>query len=143
MNHKIKEYLLLLIALLFGLIVAVVFAPKNNFFFGNFAYFWGPQAIIFLLIIVLRFRIGILTGCAFILAIFLLVFHSWVFSHDRPEALVWIFYLFSFPGAGVGAILAGFFCKRYSLNNFQSIVFSALATFIGLFISLCIIVQQA
>lgn len=135
-----KENFLLIIALSTGIITSALIAPKDKFFWGNFIYYWGPQALVFLLIIVIRFKIGILTGAAFVFGIYLVLFHSWLFSLPRPEPLLWLLYVFSFIGGGIGVLIAGIISKKYSsLTNMQNIMTSAIISATGIALNLFIL----
>ncbi len=136
MSDNKKNNLIAVSVVVFGIFVAAIIAPKDKLFFGNFAYYWGPQLLTFILIIVFRFPIGILTGSAFIFALYLFAFHSWASSLGTHDALVWLMYLFSFIGSGLGVLVAGISCKRdSSVKYFKTIRISAVDTVLGLFLS--------
>ncbi|WP_152004714.1 hypothetical protein [Desulfoluna spongiiphila] len=128
MKYATKELLLALYAVAFSVFVAIAFAPKNNYFFPNFAWTWLPQLGIFGLLIVFKFRPAILAGSAIVLALHLLFFGTWVFSKDL-DSLIWLGYLFSLPGAVIGSIIAGLYSKRNTKQRFGIVVgFSIIIT---------------
>ena len=108
---KEPELLLSLCAVAFGVFVAIAFAPKNNYFVLNFAWTWLPHLGIFGLLKIFKFRPAIFAGSAIVLALYLLFFGAWVFLKD-PDSLIWLGYLFSLPGAAIGAMIAGLYSKR-------------------------------
>jgi hypothetical protein len=101
-----KEYKLSYLGIALGACVAAALAPKDIFFFPNFAIFWGSQLLVLALLFLFRPRPAIVGGMAVALSIYLAIFGCWVFWRARPESMLWIFYLMSLPGA-VGAILLG------------------------------------
>jgi hypothetical protein len=89
-----------------GLIVAAVLAPKNRFFLANFAWYWLPHAAVLGLLVLLKVRPAVVAGCALVLAAFLAGYGAWIFTRPQPEPLAWLGYLFSIPGAAIGALAA-------------------------------------
>lgn len=140
MKYEKNEYYIALFAILFGAIVAIVLSPKNEYFFGNFLGYWGPQAIIIALLMVLRFRPAVISGCAIVLFIYFVCYWAWMQSLPAMEALAWLGYYFSLPGVIVGAIIAGIYSKYHLYDQiFKTILISVLLTFIGLLISQIIV----
>ncbi|MFJ2456653.1 hypothetical protein ACIOWK_33970 [Pseudomonas protegens] len=84
-----------------GLAVAVYISPKSEYFLGNFAYSWLPQAAVLFVAILCKASRGALGGIAAAMALYLYLFDIWA-----TESLAWLFYLFSFPGILIGALLA-------------------------------------
>jgi hypothetical protein len=97
-----------------GLAVSCVLAlPCDGYFLGNVSFYWGAQACILVLVWLLRPRAAVVAGIALVLAMYPVVFGLWVRS-DR-EGLVWLAYLFSFPGAAIGAVGAALSLRRRPL----------------------------
>jgi|WetSurMetagenome_2_1015567.scaffolds.fasta_scaffold501337_1 hypothetical protein len=140
MKYEKNEYYIALFSILFGVIVTIVLSPKNEYFFGNFVSYWAPQVIIIALLMVLRFRPAIISGCAIVLSVYLVCYWAWMQSLPAREGLEWLGYYFSLPGAIIGSIIAGIDSK-YHLNNqiFKTILISAFLTFIGLFLNQIIV----
>lgn len=86
--------------------------PFQQHSLPNFLFYWGPQAALLGLALVTRTRPGVLGGSALVLAAFLLGFHGWMRSRPAGDALAWLFYLFSFPGALVGVFAAALASRR-------------------------------
>ncbi|MCF5232426.1 MULTISPECIES: hypothetical protein [unclassified Pseudomonas] len=84
-----------------GLAVAVYISPKSKYFLGNFAYSWLPQSAVLFVAILCKASRGALGGIAAAMALYLYLFDIWA-----TESLAWLFYLFSFPGILIGALLA-------------------------------------
>lgn len=85
-----------------GLAAAVYISPKNEYFLGNFAYMWLPQAAVLALALVCKASRESLGGIAIALALYLSVFAFW-FSGKNADSMAWLGYFFSFPGALIGA----------------------------------------
>lgn len=98
-------------ALLWGLSLAIVRAWQPiDYFWENFAAYWLPQGLILGLLLYTRPTPALFTGVALALAAHLQLFCLWISS---PEgALGWLFYLFDFPGALIGAAIARFLATR-------------------------------
>ena len=98
-------------ALLWGLSLAIVRAWQPiDYFWENFAAYWLPQGLILGLLLCTRPTPALFTGVALALAAHLQLFCLWISS---PEgALGWLFYLFDFPGALIGAAIARLLATR-------------------------------
>jgi hypothetical protein len=103
MHLSIDEKTAALICVFIGVLVAAVIAPDDSSFFANFMFFWLPQAGIFVLLVIVYPRFAVISGAALILAFYLAAFDSWN-SLNGPESMAWLGYLFSLPGAAIGAV---------------------------------------
>lgn len=104
---------LLKLALISGAVVAAFVAPwEPRWFLSNFGIFWGPHLGLLLVLWLLRSSWGLMGGAAVVTALYLALFAIWVFSASHPESMAWIGYLFSFPGALLGAIAARYLEER-------------------------------
>ena len=128
-----NESLSLLPSVLAGVVVAALLSPKDAYFMGNFMFYWLPQGIVLAVLLFFVSRPAVLSAVAVVLAVYLALFGVWVFSRPNPEAMAWLGYLFSLPGAGLGAIAGALYVKRQSYE--RAIVagsIAALFTFAGL-----------
>jgi predicted membrane protein len=98
----ISEKKIVAVCLTLGCFVSALLAPKDAYFLPNFLIFWGSQIVVLLVSLVVRPRAAVVAGTAFSLAVYLGLFGLWV-----NEAMAWLGYLFSLPGALFGALLAG------------------------------------
>jgi hypothetical protein len=88
-----------------GIWVAAALAPSGEGFLPNVLFMWLPQAaILLLLFVVYRTYPAAIGGTALSLSIYLLIFHTWLFSRVHKDSMAWTGYLFSLPGAAVGAV---------------------------------------
>ncbi|WP_414158500.1 hypothetical protein ACMGG8_23110 [Pseudomonas sp. BNK-45] len=101
------KYLPAIAALLWGLSLAAGRAlPQWDYFLENFAAYWLPQGLILGLLLATRPTPALFTGVALALAAHLQLFCLWITS--PIDSMGWLFYLFDFPGALVGAAIARF-----------------------------------
>ena len=135
MRHLTNEKQAALFCVFISILVAATIAPSGSYFFGNFIYFWLPQAGVFLIPALIYSRPAVISGTALVLALYLAAFNSWNVSNG-PESLAWLGYLFSLPGAAIGAG-AGALHLKSKTNNKPIYVGAAIAvsTFIGLAIN--------
>lgn len=118
-----------------GVAVAFALAPRDSylFMFGNVAFFWLPQAIILGVLIPLSSRAAVISGTAIVLALYLATFGAWVFSRVPPDSMAWLGYIFSLPGAGLGALIGMLVVRQRNFGTaFIAGIVSALYTALGL-----------
>jgi hypothetical protein len=117
-----------------GVGASVVLSPKDEYFLGNFAYYWLPQAAIIVVLCLTKARPAIVAACALVLAIYLVAFDTWVATLPaRDGALAWVGYLFALPGAAVGAIASVLIPVPNALRGAASMAMvTALLTITGL-----------
>lgn len=101
-----------------GFAVAVYTTGKGPFFLENFAYSWLPQAAVLYIARLCKASPESLGGMAVAMGLYLFLFHLWV-----TDSMGWLFYLFSFPGILIGALLGVVFSPSRK-------VFKALAAFV-------------
>jgi hypothetical protein len=111
MLSSIDEKSAAFICVFLGILVAVYIAPSGSYFFGNFIYFWLPQVGVFLLPAIVYSRPAVISGAALALALYLAAFHSWN-SLSGPDSMAWLSYLFSLPGAAIGAVAGALHMKN-------------------------------
>ncbi|MGC5704068.1 hypothetical protein J4P02_28090 [Pseudomonas sp. NFXW11] len=105
------RYLPAIAALLWGLLLAAGRALQPlDYFWSNFGAYWLPQALILGLLLCTRPSAALFTGVALALAAHLQVFCLWI--NSPIDAMGWLFYLFDFPGALIGAAIARVLSKR-------------------------------
>lgn len=93
-----------------GFAVAVYTTGKGPFFLENFAYAWLPQAAVLCVALVCKASRESLGGMATAMGLYLFLFHLWV-----TDSMGWLFYLFSFPGILIGALLGVVFSPARKL----------------------------
>ncbi|MEE1880968.1 hypothetical protein V0R55_12420 [Pseudomonas soli] len=92
--------------LLGGMAVTTCISPFDRFFWGNVVDIWGPQAAILIILLILRAPKPVIGGTALAMALYLALFYLWFFTGGRGDVMAWFVYLFSLPGALIGACLA-------------------------------------
>ena len=103
-------------ALLWGLTLAVYRAQgPEGFFWENVAFYWLPQMLVLGLLLVTRPPRALFTGIALALAVHLQAFSLWITS--SIDVMGWLFYLFDFPGALIGAGVARYWAYRNAPSN--------------------------
>lgn len=116
-----------------GAAVSAVLAPKDSWFLPNFLSYWVPQLCVLGFFCLRPPRPSVFAGLAFALALYLALFGSWLLSRQRAESLAWLGYLFSLPGAIIGALLAIIFLSHRRENRAVAIGATVAAfTFIGI-----------
>lgn len=97
---------------LLGLIVSVVFSPKDEFFLPNLAYFWGSQLGVLIFVLMCRPNAAIVSGVALVLASYLALYGTWVLNRAHADGLIWLGFFMSLPGAAAGGLLAANFLRE-------------------------------
>jgi hypothetical protein len=100
-----------------GVGVAIYLSPKDEYFAGNFAYFWLPHAVILAVLVLIRARFASVAACAFVMTAYLVAFDTWVSTLSPRDGLAWVGYLFALPGAAVGAIVSVLVLARVPVRN--------------------------
>ncbi|UOP10852.1 hypothetical protein [Pseudomonas palleroniana] len=116
-----------LMGIALGLAVAVYISPKNEYFLDNFAGYWLPQAAVLCITLLCKASRGTLGGIAITMALYLYLFDIWA-----TEAMAWLFYLFSFPGILIGALLAIATSSRKAYEAPIAFAWVTLGTALGL-----------
>ena len=104
---NIKEVRIAIIGIAIGLAVSALVAPKDILYFlPNALFYWVPQLCVLALICLLKPRPAVVGGVAIALALYLGAFYMWFFSIHHGDAMGWLGYLFSLPGALIGALFS-------------------------------------
>jgi hypothetical protein len=123
-------------ALVLGLLVAALLAQKGANFLPNLGFFWLSQIIALSLCLPFRPRPAVIAGAAFALATYLAGFALWVATHPNSAGPVWFGYLFSLPGAAVGAIAAALLLRdRFRYGVAIAILSTAGLALLGLLLN--------
>jgi hypothetical protein len=139
MHLSIDEKTAASLCVIIGVLVAAFIAPDDSSFYANFMFFWLPQAGIFVLLVIVYSRSAVISGAALVLAFYLAAFDSWN-SLSGPESMAWLGYLFSLPGAAIGAVVGAVNIKSktaYSALHVSTAI--AAYTLIGLLINQTIV----
>lgn len=127
MKINIREKYLTIFIILIGIMVATILVPKDSYFFVNFAYFWGPQAIVLMVFYLLKFHGSIIAGTSLVLTLTLIYFSLWISSSLDPMAANgWLGYLFTVLGAFVGALLYGLITRSNVLQKYTKVLMSTI-----------------
>lgn len=102
------------VGLLWGLMIAAWISPHNEYFLESFAMYWLPHAAVLAILLLFKAQRAVFAGAAIAMALYLSLFSLWYFKGVGADqtAMAWLGYLFSFPGALIGAVLAIFYGKR-------------------------------
>jgi ABC-type Fe3+ transport system permease subunit len=100
------EHLAAIASVAVGAAVSGFIAPKDSWFLPNLLFYWVPQLFVLAFFCLKPPRPAVFTGIALALSIYLALFAAWLLSRQRPESMAWLGYLFSLPGAVIGALVA-------------------------------------
>ncbi|BCJ07183.1 hypothetical protein PRtIB026_A30880 [Pseudomonas sp. RtIB026] len=95
-----------LVAVLWAMTSATLLTRFDEYFWGNFALLLAPHAIVLGVLLIFRGPWAVLAGAEIAMALFLSLFGLWFSTGGRAEAMAWLWYFFSFPGALAGGFLA-------------------------------------
>lgn len=137
-NGAEKRFAVVCVAL--GSCASVVLAPKDSYFLPNFLFFWGSQILVLAFALAFRPRAAVVAGIAFSLALYLGLFGAWVFTRTYPESMIWLGYVFSLPGAVVGAVLVALLLQRQpSFGPFAAALLAAASVAAGITINQAVV----
>lgn len=112
-----QEIIFTLCCILIGVVAAATIAPKNSYFFSNFMFYWLPQAALLAILLITRCRLPIICGVALILSGYLVCFNLWASSRPHLDSMTWLGYIFSFPGAAIGAFISIPIIKHFKIYS--------------------------
>jgi len=95
-------------------------APMNKFFLDNFLYYWLPQAVVFILLYILKLRLAVITGAAIALTISLIGYSMF------KDSMAWIGYLFIVPASFLGATNYGLSIKSEISISYDSVIINSI-----------------
>jgi len=78
---------------------------NDQYFLGQFTWIWGPQAALVALLLLFKPRPAAIVGSLLVTSVYQVAYVAFVNTHSDGEGLIWLGYLFSFPGAAIGAVL--------------------------------------
>lgn len=126
MNYRINENTTLFLAIIIGVVTAIILAPMNKYFFGNFTYFLIPQVIVIGLLFYTKIHYGVITGCLLSMAAVLItcnIYNGFLF-----------FLLGGVPGVYMGAVLFGILIKKHQIKYSVLVILGTIIfSFIGCF----------
>ncbi|UMR30116.1 hypothetical protein MJ904_24405 [Massilia sp. MB5] len=129
----ISERRLAYASLIPGILLSAALSRKDEYFAANFFFFLLPQLAVIAGVCLIRPRPGIVAGCALVLFAYLGIYAAWLFSRPHPESMAWLGYVFSVPGALVGAISYGLWSvRRQAPSISRTVAYSAAAVLAGL-----------
>lgn len=127
MKYKINEKSITIISLLISILIAIILSPKNKFFLDNFAYYWLPQATVFILLFVFKFRLAIIAGTSIALSLSLIGYSLF------KDSMAWIGYIFIIPAGFFGAMSYGLITKSKTSTPYIKVIVNSTAfTIIGM-----------
>ncbi|MBQ4834847.1 hypothetical protein [Pseudoalteromonas luteoviolacea] len=120
-----------------GVVISILLSPFDKYFFGNFTFFWGPQAIVLVVLASAKMKTELIAGASLIMLIYLCVFY---FLAKNSEPMIWLFYIFSCPGILVGAFAIGFITQDETASStFRLFAYGFGSSFIGLLLNVAVI----
>lgn len=100
-----------LAGLTWGLMSAAWLSHPGEYFWDNVAGLLAPHAIVLVALLIFRAPFPVTGGTAMAMALYLSLFGLW-FTTRGHGATGWLLYMFSFPGALIGAGMAWFFTAK-------------------------------
>jgi len=125
LNNKVNEKSTTITFLAISIIVAMILSPKNIFFLGNFAYYWLPQAIVYILLFVLKIRLAVIAGASLSLTSTLILYWLWLLSNFASllsNSLALLVYSFIIPGAFIGALIYGLIIRTSVSSSYVKVI---------------------
>lgn len=110
--------------------------PGIDFFVVNTLGFWIPQLVVLGLLLLFKPRPAVVAGVAGVLAIYCWVYAAGIRSTNDREGLAYLGYVFSFPGAAIGASFIGQQLHLHPVNNaITAAVAAAFVVASGIFVN--------
>ncbi|PYC16999.1 hypothetical protein [Pseudomonas mosselii] len=95
-----------LLGVLWAMTSTACLTRSGDYFWENFALTLAPHAIVLGVLLIFRGSWAVIAGAQIAMALYLSLFGIWFSTGGRAEAMAWLWYFFSFPGALVGGFLA-------------------------------------
>ena len=116
MNNRIDEKSTTIIFIIISIIVAILLSQKSTYFLANFAYYWLPQAVVFILLFIFRVRLAVITGTAIALTLSLIGYSLF------KDAMAWIGYVFIIPAGFLTSLVYGLTIKSKLSTPFSKVI---------------------
>lgn len=143
MKARFERYVITLYFFSIGAVASALIAPKNEYFWRIFSYYWFPQITILLILLIINTNRILLHTVAIIMPCYLYLFYVWTHK-SNDGAMGWLIYFYTIPGVAFGIIVVN---KYIIIEKIKSssviIILTALSCFIGGFISFYILTKIA
>ena len=128
-----REIKVVWVSILFGVIVSAYLAPKDEFFWTNFSYYWGSQIAVIALLLFVKPRTAVVIASAAIVVPLYLCLFIFALTYFKVDdgSLAFIGYFLSLPGAVIGGVVAKFILRNHFQN--RKIIAAGIAAIIILF----------
>ncbi|WP_146205865.1 hypothetical protein [Azospirillum sp. TSH58] len=114
--------------------VALALAPKSDWFLKNALFYLVTQMLVVLAALIGRPRPSAIGGVAVAASLYLAAFGMW--AKAAKDSMAWLGYVFSLPGAILGALAIVFWLKSKSqMAPFTTFCISAVAVIFGVSIN--------
>jgi len=105
---KRLQMVIALLGVMSGIAVSIQFGEKSppGYFLSNALFYWIPQLVLVIFLLILRARASVVAGVSFLMAAYLWAFATWDFAEEQGigEAGVWIYYLAGCITGTIGAV---------------------------------------
>ena len=120
LNYKINEKSITISFILISIVVAIILAPMNKFFLDNFLYYWLPQAVVFVLLYILKLRLAVIAGAAIALTVSLIGYSMF------KDSMAWIGYIFIVPAGFLAAMSYGLSIKSELSISYDDVILNSI-----------------
>lgn len=110
------EFVAAAIAIAFGVAAVVAMTSRDEYFFGQFVYAWGPQGVILLMVLLFGPRGAAIAGVSIALSLYLVGFWLWERTVGNASGLAWLGYFLSLPGGAIGAVGCAIYFRRRAVR---------------------------
>lgn len=126
------------LTIILGIVISIFLSTFDKYFLRNFAYYWMPQVIVLVVLCLTKVKAEFIAGTSLVMLTFLSAFYFWA---KESEPMVWLLYLFSYPGILVGTCAVGYIVKyEATLSSFRAFAYGFISSLIGLLINIAAIV---
>jgi hypothetical protein len=117
--------------------MAYALAPKDESFLSNAMFYLVSQILVVIIALIFQPRPAAVGGVAIAISLYLAAFWAWTQTiPPRLSGLVWLGYLFSLPGAVLGAlVIIGWLKTRPQMASFAAFCISVAAVIVGVSIN--------
>jgi hypothetical protein len=132
-----KNNHLVALTIILGIVISIILSPFDKYFIGNFAFYWVPQAIVLVVLFLTKVKTEFIAGTSLVMLTFLCAFYFWA---KESEPMVWLLYVFSYPGILVGTFAVGYIAKyEVTFSSFRFFSYGFISSLIGLLINIAAI----